>query len=128
MSEKVFHKVINLIEGDHVRRSQYKLSQGMLLNGYKRCKVRNELYPAAIKWEGDSIQGALVYGLTEEDITFLDEFEGDEYARVPVIVNDSHGNCIDAEFYEWIAGESSLMVDERWELEESKIDEFFSAL
>lgn len=123
ISEKVFYRVISVKEGDHVRKSQYKVVQNVELNGYKRFKVRNELYPAAVSFgEGSSIIGALIYGLTISDLKFLDEFEGDEYRRVGIKVR-FQDTLIDTEVYEWIA-DRNLLLDEEWELNDKKIDEF----
>lgn len=123
ISEKVFYKVISVKEGDHLRKSQYKLVQNVELEGYKRSKVRNELYPGAISdHERSCIKGALIYGLTVDDLKFLDEFEGDEYKRVAVEVK-CQGEVIDGEFYEWVA-DKELLMDEEWELSDTKIDQF----
>ncbi len=124
MSDKVFYKVLSVLEGDQVKKSQYKLLHRVGLKGYKRCQVRNELYPAAIKSMQDSIEGVLIYGLSSKDIKYLDDFEGDEYERVSITVDDSDGNSIDAEFYEWTAGEEHLNIGNDWELDAFKIDEF----
>lgn len=130
MSDQVFYKVISEEHNQQeIRKHQYKLIHNVTLRDYKRCQVRGELYPASIKSIGDKVSGVLISsGLTSEDIRFLDEFEGDEYSRVPVEVVLNDGNMVEAQVYEWIAGDGKLLLDKEWELDSAKIDEFLRGL
>ncbi|KAI5481341.1 aminotransferase, class V/Cysteine desulfurase [Pseudohyphozyma bogoriensis] len=57
----------------------------------------------------DSVRGVVVDGLTQEDVEFLDEFEGDEYERRTVTVQVmSTGETKTAGIYIWIAPLSRL--------------------
>ncbi|SCV74695.1 BQ2448_7724 [Microbotryum intermedium] len=61
--------------------------------------------------EESRVQGSLVRGLTDEDIAYLDEFEGDEYIRSQVQVIPSLDPSVapvTAETYIWIAPASRL--------------------
>jgi len=71
-----------------------------ILSGYTRHKVMYADYPAILPFERgkallgreltseeNSVRGTLVSGLTSEDLTLLDVFEGDEYVRLQVHVH-----------------------------------------
>lgn len=56
------------------------------LPGYKRVKVRGEPYPA-IRADGSSgVDGALITGLSSDDLIRLDQYEGRYYKRESVVV------------------------------------------
>ena len=48
------------------------------MKGYKRCKVIGAIYPAILKGDAkDETSGVLLKGLSSQDITRLDQYEGD---------------------------------------------------
>ncbi|KAK4051558.1 hypothetical protein OIV83_002698 [Microbotryomycetes sp. JL201] len=51
--------------------------------------------------EESRVQGSLVKGLTDSDVALLDEFEGNEYKRLPVHVQLATGELENAEVYVW---------------------------
>jgi len=71
-----------------------------LLSAYMRHKVKDADYPAILPSERskallgrkltseeNSVRGTLVSGLTAEDVSLLDVFEGDQYVRLQVLVH-----------------------------------------
>lgn len=52
-----------------------------VLSGYCRLCVKGECYPVAVPCENNSVEGLLYRGITENDIVFLDAFEGGQYDR-----------------------------------------------
>lgn len=74
-----------------------------VLAGFRRSRVRSAHYPAVVAHDGHSVQGAVVYNLTDADLRRLDQFEGDEYERRVVDVVDSvTGGVVQASVYVWI--------------------------
>jgi gamma-glutamylcyclotransferase (GGCT)/AIG2-like uncharacterized protein YtfP len=66
-----------------------------VLEHYRRVKVidhGNSLpYPALIPFEGARTEGKLLHGLTEQQVSILDEYEGHEYERIEVEVQTATG-------------------------------------
>jgi len=54
-----------------------------LLSGYHRKKVNGKSYPVIIPGTG-VVQGLMYSNLDDKDMAVLDDYEGDEYERVPV--------------------------------------------
>ncbi|KDE07231.1 hypothetical protein MVLG_02454 [Microbotryum lychnidis-dioicae p1A1 Lamole] len=95
-----------------------------LLPNHTRHHVIGEDYPAVVSLslgraiigreltaEDSRVQGSLVRGLTDQDIAYLDEFEGDEYVRTQVQVVpslDPSVTPVHAETYIWMAPASRL--------------------
>ncbi|KAF9485203.1 hypothetical protein BDN70DRAFT_679573 [Pholiota conissans] len=90
MHPKILKAVIKN-DGSHLQ-----LSPAVILD-YTRHKVKGADYPGVLPFkrgeklfthtlsrEERSVRGTLVKGLTEQDIKYLDEFEGTEYTREPV--------------------------------------------
>ncbi|KAG6004173.1 hypothetical protein E4U21_001353 [Claviceps maximensis] len=59
-----------------------------LLHGFSRRRVKSADYPGAVPEAGHEIRGFLVTGLTDANIDKLDFFEGSEYERRTVIVQE----------------------------------------
>jgi gamma-glutamylcyclotransferase (GGCT)/AIG2-like uncharacterized protein YtfP len=57
-----------------------------VLAGYRRLRVKGEVYPVIVPSADDSVEGLLYRGLDEEALRRLDRFEGEEYERVEVQV------------------------------------------
>lgn len=55
------------------------------IHGFKRYNIKGQLFPAVIKASPDcKVEGVLLRELTPEDMIVFDEFEGDEYYKLPV--------------------------------------------
>ncbi|KAK4698914.1 hercynylcysteine S-oxide lyase, partial [Phenoliferia sp. Uapishka_3] len=86
-----------------------------ILKHHTRHHVKGQDYPAVVSAsvgaailgrkldsEEASVRGTLVTGLTQKDVAFLDEFEGDEYERTSVQIDPLDGSAtIAAETYLW---------------------------
>ncbi|KAG6015296.1 hypothetical protein E4U54_003763 [Claviceps lovelessii] len=59
-----------------------------LLEGFCRHRVKSADYPGAVPEAGHQIRGVLVTGLTDANIDKLDLFEGSEYERRTVKVQE----------------------------------------
>lgn len=57
------------------------------VEGFRRMRVKGEHYPVVIPHEGGSVTGRLYSGLTEEDVKHLDQFEGEAYDRIEILVD-----------------------------------------
>lgn len=77
------------------------------LAGYERRKVRHASYPAIIATAGATVRGLALRGISKSELAALDDYEGDEYERIPV---KTRVNGVDekAWAYVWAAGDDSL--------------------
>ena len=57
-----------------------------ILKDFKRVKVKEAHYPAIVDSKGDKVEGLVVYGIANDALLLLDEFEDDEYQRKNVTV------------------------------------------
>ncbi|KAH3661338.1 hypothetical protein OGAPHI_006745 [Ogataea philodendri] len=60
------------------------------LPGYNQVAVKDAKYSAAIPFKNHSIDGILVDGLTDQDLRYMDFFEGYEFRSVKVMVDILH--------------------------------------
>lgn len=100
-------------------------SSEAILENFKRVRVQNESYPAALPAIGEKIIGTLWLDVSEEEILQLDAFEGSDYQRVIVNVSDLAGQPYAAYFYQWNRDDG--LVDQPWDLDwfkRSGISEF----
>jgi hypothetical protein len=94
-----------------------------VLHDYCRHRVQWADYPGMIYEKDHSVRGTYVTGLTDGDISRLDQFEGSEYAREKVkvmIVEDNdtaQGDVVDTETYVFTGGDWRLEKRE-WDFEE----------
>lgn len=87
MEPRVFYRVIQGTPNPPpIIQSLYTFTPA-LLHGYCRHRVKGADYPAIVPEHGQSVVGVYVTGLTDANISKLDQFEGDEYAREPVRLN-----------------------------------------
>lgn len=86
-----------------------------VLKGFSRHPVKGAAYPAMIFTgrEKDEVDGDLSYVPSDDYLAMLDEFEGDDYARLPVTVHTASGE-IQATAWVWIAGEDWLDLSSGW--------------
>jgi gamma-glutamylcyclotransferase (GGCT)/AIG2-like uncharacterized protein YtfP len=61
-------------------------SRSVRVEGWQRFMIPGEDYPGAIPSAGSSMAAVLWEGVGAADLVRLDEFEGDQYQRVPVVV------------------------------------------
>jgi gamma-glutamylcyclotransferase (GGCT)/AIG2-like uncharacterized protein YtfP len=61
-------------------------SQSVRVDGWQRFVIPGEDYPGAVLSAGASMAAVLWKGVGADDLGRLDEFEGDQYQRVPVVV------------------------------------------
>lgn len=90
------------------------------LHGFKRHPVLGAAYPAIIATENavDQVDGSLSYVPNEDYLRALDEFEGDDYARLPVRVETEDGTMVEATAWVWIAGAHWLDLNAEWHYED----------
>ncbi len=85
------------------------------LEDWRRVRVDNETFPAAVPTEGDQVRGILWLGLSADEIVRLDQFEGEHYQRVSVRVRDFSGENYTAEVYQW--SRSDGLINEPWDID-----------
>lgn len=73
-------------------------------------------YPALIHQEGALTEGKLLQGISELQLTILDEYEGNEYERIEVEVNTENGKDR-AWCYVW-KNENQAELSKDWDPEE----------
>lgn len=115
MVPEVLQRVIGrALEGIHVEEA--------ILENHTRHHVKHADYPAVVRASVGAailgreltedercVRGCLVWGLTKSDVSFLDEFEGDEYVRkqVPLRLLSSN-DLVKGEVYLYAASISRL--------------------
>ena len=85
------------------------------LEDWRRVRVDNETFPAAVPTEGDQVRGILWLGLSADEIVRLDQFEGEHYQRVSVRVRDFSGENHTAEVYQW--SRTDGLINEPWDID-----------
>ena len=83
-----------------------------ILNDFKRVKVKEAHYPAIVHSKGDKVEGLVVYGIANDALLLLDQFEDDEYQRKDVAVLVRGGEKTTATTY--VAGPNMSLDDEGW--------------
>jgi hypothetical protein len=122
MSKHVLHRVIfgtaNISKDPEALVLAAKISiQDAILHDHCRYHVQFADYPGMVPEKGQSVRGTYVAGLTDDNIKFLDWFEGTEYIKAKVkpflLRPDSEGVLredaeVDAETYIFVGGEERL--------------------
>ncbi len=85
-----------------------------LLEGYRRLKIKDAVYPALIKAESHSVQGKLIRGLNYNEIVLIDDYEGDEYERKEVFIKTLSGRKEAAFVYVFSEDYRERLLDENW--------------
>ncbi|KFZ09785.1 hypothetical protein V502_08485 [Pseudogymnoascus sp. VKM F-4520 (FW-2644)] len=105
-----------------------------LLRNYSRRKVLHADYPGIIAQPNHTVLGTLIIGLSNEDVKWLDHFEGNMYKRVRIKVEaleaevfDAHGNIKKEEMEKVKAskeGERNMVTAETyvWDLGEDRLE------
>lgn len=88
------------------------------LDGFRRLAVRDEHYPAVVRSASETaqVQGRLYLGVSEADLKRLDGFEGSQYQRITVEVQDlERGGRLSAEVYLFLR--EDLLLDTDWDVQ-----------
>lgn len=92
-----------------------------VLDNHIRLELRDLDYPGLIKRDGFEVQGVLVHGLTQQHVSRLDCFEGQEYIRMPVNVQEIANRQIHAcEVYIYL--NQSQLLETVWDFESFKTE------
>ena len=100
-----------------VVRGRYRRSTGVL-KGYKRRRIRGEEYPGLVGDPNSTVEGIVWLGVNAEDISRLDDFEGDEYERVPAVVWDQSRHIMQVQVYRIRKTHLHILDDADWNREE----------
>ncbi|MDH4320134.1 MAG: gamma-glutamylcyclotransferase [Desulfobulbaceae bacterium] len=92
-------EVMTLVTGREFR------AQEAVLVGFRRYRLRGEVYPGIWPEGGAETTGLLYQGLDRQALDRLDAFEGEQYRRQTVTVKASDGR-------EWRA--ETYLLDQRW--------------
>ncbi|KAF5013347.1 hypothetical protein FDECE_650 [Fusarium decemcellulare] len=107
-----------VLTGDASKTSTVEaLVQPARIYGYARYALRNQDYPAAIKYsnESSSVDGYLVSMESASQRKKVDDFEGECYKVEHVLVTLKDGSTVDADVYLW-NGNMEDLSNEPWEL------------
>ena len=84
------------------------------LSDYKRVKVIGKSYPAIRPNSSCCVEGLLITGLSSRNLEILDEFEGEFYDRVPVVVDISQDEQHSCEAYVFKEEYEYMLSNESW--------------
>jgi len=73
--------------------------QKATLAGFRQCEVIEECYPVLVENPGSITRGLIIDGLTEQAMTRIHFFEGDEYRLQSIEVSTTFDEKIDARFF-----------------------------
>lgn len=97
-----------------VAKGRYQSSTACL-QGYRRCALRGEDYPAVIADQTSGIvEGKLYYRVTADDLRRLDDFEGIYYQRHTVTVSVGE-RPVPAEVYVLKTRYAFIATEEPWD-------------
>jgi len=86
----------------------------VVLNDFKRFRVKNAEYPAIIPCQGSKISGYIAENVDDISLKAIDFFEGDEYEKKEVTITVNERDIL-ALTYVWIAGSENL-DDDDWDM------------
>ncbi|KAG2149095.1 AIG2-like family-domain-containing protein, partial [Suillus bovinus] len=87
------------------------------ITGFERRRVNRRDYPALIRSNGTrTVDGYVIFPASLSRWKKLDNYEGDSYARTPVVVDMADGSKLDAVTYVW-KGEAKALAEEDWVFE-----------
>lgn len=87
----------------------------VVLDGYLRRVVEEQVFPALVAKEGSQVKGVLWQGLSESTLIRLDSFEGVLYRRSEVEVTDQTGQRHLAATYVLRGEYLHLFSDQDWD-------------
>ena len=85
--------------------------ESVILKGYQRRHVKNAYYPGIIPSPEHSTKGKLYKNVVETDLAKLDHYEGDQYKKTMVKVENEKGEALDAVAYEFKNPENLMDCD-----------------
>lgn len=86
-----------------------------VLDGYARHPVRDEDYPAMVPDRHGRVQGVLYRHLSPQALNRLDRFEGEQYDRTRVEVQDAAGVIVPAWTYVFRPEFADLLISGDWD-------------
>jgi gamma-glutamylcyclotransferase (GGCT)/AIG2-like uncharacterized protein YtfP len=89
-----------------------------VLRGFRRNRIRGEVYPGIIPSPEERVDGIVYSNLTEDDWKRLDLFEGEMYVRSAVTVQLGDGTVRQAQTYVLKPQFENRLTSEPWTLEE----------
>ena len=102
------------------------------LYGYKRRKIRGEIYPTVLPGTSrDHVDGIIYLDVSKNDVKTLDTFEGEYYQKVMAECSLTDGGSISAWVYVLKERYRNLVEDEPWDpgwFLEDGIHEFLAGL
>lgn len=108
MYSEVWHAVIG---------RRYRQSNA-IVGGFERRAVKGAAFPCLIPVDDlqARVSGILYFGVADEDLETLDEFEADQYDRGIVMCELPGGESVEAFAYIWSARHAHLIGDQ-WDEE-----------
>jgi hypothetical protein len=98
-----------------------------VIHGFKRYNIRGQVFPGVIAAAPEcKVEGVLLRALTPEEMILFDEFEGDEYYKLPVqpqlIKEDGEDKndpvtTVSASVYIWQDSLRSYLYGDDWDPE-----------
>jgi gamma-glutamylcyclotransferase (GGCT)/AIG2-like uncharacterized protein YtfP len=89
---------------------------GARLYGYKRRKIRGEIYPTVLPaTSGDYVDGVVYLNVSKRDLKTLDTFEGECYQKEMAECGLTDGGTITAWVYVFKERYRDLVEDEPWD-------------
>ncbi|MGD8526667.1 MAG: gamma-glutamylcyclotransferase [Thioalkalispiraceae bacterium] len=88
------------------------------LRGYKRLKIKHQVYPGIVKSPGNQVNGMLVLNLCQADIRRLDKFEGRYYRRKTQTVSVNAHKHYRAQVYVIKPRYRKLLSTDNWQADE----------
>ncbi|ESQ46423.1 hypothetical protein EUTSA_v10000361mg [Eutrema salsugineum] len=91
-----------------------------ILPDFHRFSIKGRVYPAILPAEADKVPGKVLFGITDDELYILDEFEDIDYERknVQVLLTDS-SEKLQTKTYIW-ANKDDPDLYGTWEFEEWK--------
>jgi gamma-glutamylcyclotransferase (GGCT)/AIG2-like uncharacterized protein YtfP len=87
------------------------------VEGFVRRRVAGETYPTAVAQPAGELVGAVLTGVDAAALRALDEYEGADYERIPVVAHLADGTPWRAWMWLLRAAASHHVGDEPWDLE-----------
>ncbi|KFK32638.1 hypothetical protein AALP_AA6G269300 [Arabis alpina] len=110
MADDVVHLLLNRLPS----------TASAILPDFHRFSIKGRVYPAILPAHADKVHGKVLYGITDDELYILDEFEDIEYQRenVQVLLTDSLEK-LQTKTYVW-ANKDDPDLYGSWDFEEWK--------
>ena len=95
---------------------KYHGERGILQN-YSRRKLRGQIYPVMIFDPGSKIEGIIYFGIHPMDLARLDDFEGDGYKRIQVMVDGRLQDPVPCQAYLDNHSDPRVILEDTWDFE-----------